>query len=347
VRAPPARAHVRSFQESIFGVASRIRRNSVRTYLAAIWLLTASSLFAQESNNSRGFDYDQKAPLEIQEAGVEHRGDVAIHDISYASPKGGRVPAYLVVPAGKGPFAAVIWGHWYWRNSVFFNREEFLDEAVALAHDGVVSLLTTGPGARPGHVQDRTPLNEQQVTDRIQQIVDMRRGADLLLARKDVDPQRLAYVGHSYNAEVGAYLSGLDKRFKAFVLMAGSMSDEVDLKSEEYKQYRLKVGPEKFDAFLAKYGWLDPGKFVSHAAPAVVFLQYGSKDSLTAERAHQYAAVVSEPKRFQLYDAPHALNAEARRDRIAFLTEQLKLGLLSSALIDAIPDLPQPPAPNP
>lgn len=39
------------------------------------------------------FDYDQKAPLDVQEAGVEQRGDVTIHDISYASPKGGRVPA--------------------------------------------------------------------------------------------------------------------------------------------------------------------------------------------------------------------------------------------------------------
>jgi dienelactone hydrolase len=320
----------------------------VRTLLAAIWLLTASSLFAQESNNSRSFDYDQKAPLDMQEAGVENRGDVAIHDISYASPKGGRVPAYLVVPAGRGPFAAVLWGHWYWANSEFFNRKEFLDEAVALAQAGVVSLLTTGPGARPGHVQDRTPLSEQQVADRIQAIVDMRRGADLLLARKDVDPQRLAFVGHSYNAEVGAYLSGLDKRFKAFVLMAGSMSNEVDLAAEEYKQYRFKVGPEKFDAFMAKYNWLDPGKFVSHAAPAVVFLQYATKeDFATPERARQYAAIVSEPKRFQLYDAPHALNAEARRDRIAFLTEQLNLNPLSPAVIAAIPDLPQPPPPKP
>jgi dienelactone hydrolase len=316
--------------------------------MAAIWLLTASSLFAQESNNSRGFDYDQKAPLDMQEAGVEHRGDVAIHDISYASPKGGRVPAYLVVPAGKGPFTAVLWGHWYWRNSEFFNRKEFLDEAVALAQAGVVSLLTTGPSARPGHVQDRTPLSEQQVADRIQAIVDMRRGADLLLARKDVDPQRLAFVGHSYNAEVGAYLSGLDKRFRAFVLMAGSMSDEVDLATEEYKKYRLKVGPEKFDAFMAKYNWLDPGKFVSHAAPAVVFLQYATKEEFaTPERTRQYAAIVSEPKRFQLYDAPHALNAEARRDRIAFLTEQLNLNPLSPAVIAAIPDLPQPPPPKP
>jgi dienelactone hydrolase len=196
-------------------------------------------------------------------------------------------------------------------------------------------------------VQDRTPLNEQQITDLIQSIVDLKRGADLLLARNDVDPQRLAYVGHSYNATAGAFLSGIDKRFKAFVLMAGGLSDDVDAKAEEYQQYRQKVGPEKFDAFVAKYAWLDPGKFVSRAAPATVFLQYATKeDFLTPQRAHAYEALVSEPKKFRLYVAPHALNAEARRDRVAFLTEQLKLRAPSPALIDGVPDLPQPPAPK-
>lgn len=320
----------------------------MRILLTTILFLLATSLLAQDTSSSHSLDYDSKAPLEIQEAGVEHRGSVAIHDISYASPKGGRVPAYLVVPEGKGPFAGVIWGHWYWSNSEFFNRKEFLEEAVVLAHSGVVSLLPTGPGARPGHVEDKTPLNEQQVTDLIQAIVDMRRGADLLLARKDVDPRRLAYVGHSYNAEVGGFLSGLDKRFKAFVLMAGTLSDEVDAQSDEYKQYRQKVGPEKFDAFVSKYRWLDPGKFVSRAAPATVFLQYAAKeDFLTPARAKQYAAIVSEPKQFKIYDAPHALNAEARRDRIAFLTDRLELKTLDPALVAGIPDLPQPPKPTP
>ncbi len=319
----------------------------MRALFAALMFLAATALSAQDSGGLHSLDYDQKAPLDPREAGVEHRGSVAVHDISYASPKGGRVPAYLVVPEGKGPFAGVIWGHWYWSNSSVRNRKEFLDEAVALAHAGVISLLTDGPVARPGHVQDREPLNEQQVTDLIQQIGDMRRGADLLLARKDVDPGRLAYVGHSYNASVGGFLSGIDKRFKAFVLMAGSLSDEVDLKSEEYQRYRQKVGVEKFDAFAAKHAWLDPGKFVSHAAPAAVFLQYATKESfLTPERARQYAAIVSEPKRFKLYEAPHALNAEARRDRIAFLSEQLKLKPLAAALIASIPDLEQPPDPN-
>jgi len=312
-----------------------------------ILLIAALPLVAQDADLLRHFDYDQQTSLDIQEAGVERRGSVAIHDISYASPKGGRVPAYLVVPDGKGPFAAVIWGHWYMPGSEFLNRREFLAEAVALAPAGLVSLMTDGPIARPGHVEDRSPLSEQEATDLLQQIIDMRRGADLLLARSDVDPKRLAYVGHSYDAEVGGFLSGIDRRFKAFVLMAGPLSDEVTKRSKEYQEERQKVGPERFDAFQAKYSWLDPGKYVSHAAPAVVFLQYASQERfLNPDRDREYAAIVSEPKRFKLYDAPHALNAQARRDRITFLTEQLRLKAVAPAVVASIPDLVQPPEPK-
>jgi dienelactone hydrolase len=315
----------------------------------AVWFFLVLPLtsWAQSTRCPSALDYDHAASLEIKETGVSRRGNVAIDDISYASPRGGRVPAYLVVPDGKGPFAAVIWGHWYWTNSEFRNRREFLEEAVVLAHSGVVSLLTDGPVARPGHVDEKDPLSDQAQTELIQAIIDMRRGADLLLARKDVDPKRLAYVGHSYNATVGGFLSGCDHRFKAFVLMAGGLSDEVDEKSKEFQQFRQSVGPEKFDAFQAKYSWLDAGKFTPHAAPATVFLQYAThEDFLTPERAQAYAAIVSEPKQLKLYDAPHALNAEARRDRIAFLVEQRSLKAAPSpAQIAAIPNLPQPPIP--
>ena len=312
--------------------------------LTGILLGSASSILAQDAELIRHFDYDRAAPLGTKEIGVEQRGDVSVHDITYVSPKGGVVPAYLVVPKGKGPFAAVVWGHWYWGSSPMRNRKEFLDEAVALAQAGVVSLLTDGPIARSGHVVNNEPMNEQEPFDLVQQVVDMRRGVDLLLARKDVDRKRIAYVGHSYNAVVGAILSGVERRFKAFVLMAATMSDEVSMKTPEYQQYRQKVGPEKFDAFVAKYSWTDQGKYVSHAAPAVVFLQYATQEPfITPERAREYAAVVSEPKQFKLYEAPHALNADARRDRIEFLTQQLKLKALSAAVVASIPDLFQPP----
>src|SRR6185436_10813362 len=99
--------------------------------LLAALLLQASAL-----------DYDIGAPLGIVEAGRERRGAAVVHDISYASPKGGRVPAFLIVPVEPGRHAAVIWGHWYWENSTLRNRNEFLEEAIAFAGSGVVSLLT-------------------------------------------------------------------------------------------------------------------------------------------------------------------------------------------------------------
>lgn len=300
-----------------------------------------------DTSLSLHFDYDQKAPLDIKEVAVEKRGVVTIHDVSYPSPKGGHVPAYLVVPGGKGPFAAILWGHWYMPGSAFRNRKEFLDEAVALAPAGVVSLLPDGPIARPGHVEDPDPLGDRQAEELVQAVIDMRWAADLLLARHDVDASRLAYVGHSYDATVGAILSGLDHRFKAFVLMAGDMSDAVDMRSKEFQQERQKLGTEKVDGYMKKYSWLDAGEYVSHAAPATVFLQYGSQESfLNPARAKEYFAIVSDPKKLEIYDAPHALNAAARRDRIAFLVQQLHLKPIDAAAISRIPNLPQPPKPR-
>ena len=115
-----------------------------------ILLFAAMPLFAQDAELVRHFDYDKKAPINHKQIGMEQRGQVTIYDITYASPKGGAVPAYLVVPKGKGPFAEVVWGHWYWGNSPLRNRKQFLEEAVALAPAGVVSLLTDGPIARSG-----------------------------------------------------------------------------------------------------------------------------------------------------------------------------------------------------
>ena len=326
------------------GFKRRILRN-VLPILVLVW--ASISAPAQDPEMVRHFDYDQKAPLGIKQIGVQRRAQATVYDITYDSPKGGVVPAYLVVPKGRGPFAAIVWGHWYWPNSSMRNRREFLDEALVLAQAGVVSLLVDGPVARPGHEDIKDPLDERKFTEYIQAVLDMRRGVDLLVARKDVDRKRVAYVGHSYNAGIGAMLSGIDRRIKAFVLMAGSMSDEVNMQTRDFAEFRRKVGPERVDAFLAKYPYLDQGKFVSHAAPAIVFLQFANQEQfLTPELALKHAAVVSEPKVVKFYEAPHSLNAEARRDRIHFLVDQLGLKPVPELLIAGIPNLYQPPEPN-
>jgi dienelactone hydrolase len=328
--------------------------------LGCFILVLGSAAFGQESYEQllRHWDYEKSAPLNIKQAGIQRRGKATIYDISYTSPvgdrgaavgpNGGTVAAYLVVPAGKGPFPAVIYGHWCMPGSEKKNRTEFLDEAAVLANFGVVSLLPDHVTVHPGFKPDETPLNETQIAVEVQQDINLRRGADLLLARKDVDPGRLAYVGHSCDASAGGYLSGTDKRFRAFVIMAGTLSDEVDKTTKSFQDYRQKVGPEEFDAFLAKFAWMDAGKYVSRAAPASMFLQYATDEPfLNADLAKQYFKIVSEPKRLKIYQAQHALNAEATRDRVAFLAQQLSFKAPDAESVASIPELFQPPWPKP
>ena len=49
--------------------------------------------------------------------------------------------AMTQTPQGQGPFPAVIFGHWCMPGSEKKNRAEFIDEAIVLAHSGVISLL--------------------------------------------------------------------------------------------------------------------------------------------------------------------------------------------------------------
>ncbi|HEY0554834.1 MAG TPA: alpha/beta fold hydrolase [Thermoanaerobaculia bacterium] len=168
----------------------------------------------------RLFAYDAGAPLDLQEAGTERRGDVRIVDLSYASPLGGRVPAYLVLPPGAGRHPAVLFLH-----PGQGSRSTFVDEAVSLAKErGFVSLTISAPVLRPENQGQRkgNPWNpEVSRKEQIQAVVDLRRGFDLLVSRPEVDAQRLAYVGHSLGATVGGTLAGIEKRPVAFVLMAG------------------------------------------------------------------------------------------------------------------------------
>jgi dienelactone hydrolase len=327
---------------------------------ACVALLLVSSVLTQEhySHLLHHWDYDKSAPLNIKQAGIQERDGVTIYDISFSSPvgdrsaavgpNGGMVTSYVVVPPGEGPFPAVIYGHWCMPGSEKKNRSEFLDEAIVLAHSGVLSLLPDHVIVHPGFVEDNAPMSEQQIAVEVQQDVNLRRGADLLVARKDVDPKRIAYVGHSCDATAGGFLSGIDRRFKAFVIMAGDLSTEVDKSTKEFQEYRQKVGPEKLDAFMSKFAWMDAGKYVSHAAPAAMFLQYATDEPFVKpETAKRQFQIVSEPKKLKIYDAPHALSAEATRERIAFLAEQLAFKVPDAVAVAAIPVLVQPLWPKP
>ena len=73
---------------------------------------------------------------------------MTIEDITYTGANGDTVPATLVIPKGAGNFAGIVWGHWRMPGAANANRSEFLDEAIALAPAGVVSLMIDAPQKR-------------------------------------------------------------------------------------------------------------------------------------------------------------------------------------------------------
>ena len=274
------------------------------------------------------FDYDGRQPLDIKDAVVEETPELTIHDLTYASANQQRVSAYLVVPKGKGPFAAVLFGHW--GNG---NRAEFIPEAKLYAKAGAISLLPDYPWDRAEPYRRTTNHFDKPEVDRdtfAQAVIDLRRGMDLLLARKDVEPKRLAYVGHSYGAQWGAILTAVDRRMRTSVLMAGvGEIGDLLLKNPEpdFVELRKALPPTILEAYVRVLGDVDGIRFVRKAAPIPVLMQFGKFEQyFDRDSANRYAAATTGPKKVLLYDAAHDLNdPQCLKDRQGWLVEQIGL----------------------
>ncbi len=274
-------------------------------------------------------------------------------ELNYAGYNGDRVPAYLVIPHGKGPFAAIIWGHWLKQGSPLANKDEFLDEALALAHAGVLSLLIDAPQARHdfGPIEkDTLSAVRQQGDAAVHQVIDLRRAVDLLRLRRDVDPKRIAYVGHSWDAHVGAIFAGVESRVCCFVLMASGYFLEEDTFASHDPQTvaRIKeVGAEQVRDYFHDYAFDDPVYFLGHTTSESIFLQFSAADLAgqpgpadAKARAQRYLdAFSSRDKQMTIYDAPHALNAAARLDRYHWLQKHLGLKKIDDKELEAVPQV--------
>ncbi|NPC84217.1 prolyl oligopeptidase family serine peptidase, partial [Pyxidicoccus fallax] len=249
------------------------------------------------------------------------RGDITVTELTYASPKGGPVPALLVTPPGKGPFPAVLFQHWGQGT-----KTEFLDEALALAHAGVVSLLVDAPHVRPAPWTRSVSTLASHDTF-VQLIMDLRRGVDLLTSRPEVDGQRLGFVGHSLGATVGGALVGAEPRLRAVVLMAGIGEFSRFLRESQApnpKKLQERTAQKDFDALVRNMENIDGVVGVRNAAPTALFFQYGRSDEwVTYAQARAYIDAAGEPKLFKFYEGGHELNEAASRDRVQWLRTHL------------------------
>jgi len=258
--------------------------------------------------------YDSHAPLGFQQSLVKDYGYCRLFDVSYASPRGGRVTAYAVVPAGSAHPAGIVWQHWGQGD-----RSSFLPEAFSLAHRGAASILINSPGNRPNATPPKTA--EDSLAWWLQDVVDIRRAADALVQQYSVPETRLAYVGHSYGATLGGSVAASERRFRALVLMGGfaSLGDSIR---------HPKSGPAGDEPTAQLFSVIDADRYIGHAAPAALLLQFARYDRyVTEEQANRYAAAASEPKTVRWYECGHEFNdGKSAADREDWLAKQLSLG---------------------
>ena len=268
------------------------------------------------------FDYDPSAPLNLIENECQQDGAVLVKDVTYSSPVTGKpIAAYLVTPADADHAPAILYVHWYESHSETSNRTQFLAEAKQLARDhGVISLLPETMWSDVNWYRQGRTL-DSDYEDAIRQVIELRRGLDVLYSLPEVDPQRVAFVGHDFGAMYGTLAGAADQRPAAYVLIAGASN------FNNWMLFGIQPDHPGLDEYKAKMEPLAPARFVSQLSPAPVLLQMGTDDFYTpVEDIEIYENAAAEPKITKRYHSDHPmLLPEIQADRLAFLREKLSL----------------------
>jgi dienelactone hydrolase len=260
------------------------------------------------------FAYDRSAPLGLRDRGRVNRSyPIQVRDVSYTSPRGGRVSAFLVVPPGKGPFPGVLYLHGSGED-----RTSLVVPAAWLAARGAVGLAIDSAFVKASGPEPADPVRrlERERDLTAQTVVDLRRGVDLLASLPQVDATRIGFVGYSGGAKIGAILAGVEPRIRAFDLMSGG--------SAAVGTFAADAPPSLRGPVRRVLGEVDPLRFVRRAHPSALFFQDGLDDTVVPHA--QLAALAgagSEPKRIRWYPADHSLDAQAFRDQLAWLSREL------------------------
>lgn len=259
------------------------------------------------------FSYDLDAPIELQERSRESVRGASLRDVTYVSPAGGDVSAYLVVPSGEGPFPGVLFLHWG-----AGDRSEFLAESLQLATAGAASLLIDAPHNRPGWVPFAFGAEPDKERDYFVQMVrELRRAVDVLVNSGFIDPLRLGYVGHSLGATVGGSFAAVEPRVGTFVLMGGlprptALPGVADQVTEAYEEIFSTISSEAL---------------VGEAVPGSIFLQFARYDRhISRVQAEAFIEAAGEGNRASWYVTGHEFNDQAsKRERLQWLAERLQL----------------------
>lgn len=303
-------------------------------------LLTSSMAAAAAVDSSpHPYVYDAAAPLDLAVEPRSADDEVAVHAVSFDSPRGGRATGVLVVPrvpAGTR-LAGVIMAH-----GAPGSTANLEPRARFVARKGAVVLGIDAAFARR---DPRDPLSftPRDAAEHIQTIVDLRRAVDVLLARPDVDPARIGFIGGSYGAAMGGILAGVEPRIAAFVLAVGDAGFVAHFTAEDggWLPPLSELPEAQRSAWLTAMRPLMGDVFFPRASGDRILLQNGRLDDAVlphVARAFHALAPAGTEKRW--YDAGHRLPPSHFADQLEFLHR--KIGTAAPTAADAAGPYPAP-----
>lgn len=173
----------------------------------------------------------------LEEVEVENLPGARQYKVSLASVKGGRVHGWLTIPAGEGPFPAVLVvpGAGVGRTG----------RAVSFVEDGMAVLSINVHGIEPDREKEYYKhLNEELglgwdylwygLSDPYQYyfrrvIQDCMRALGYLYTRAEVDTARIAVAGSSQGGYLSLMMAGIDKRVKAIIANVPGLCDHTGI----------------------------------------------------------------------------------------------------------------------
>ena len=232
--------------------------------------------------------WPEKTPLRPRITGVLNREGYRIEKLIFESRPGFRVTANLYIPAGPGPFPALLGvaGH----SETGKADPVYQHVWVSMARRGVLVLAYDPPGqgerleflnssthksavgvGTPEHTAEGTQCLLTGSSFAAYEIWDGIRAVDYLLTRKDVNGRRIGVAGNSGGGTQAAYLLALEPR-----LSVGVISCWMTTGDRLWKSPGPQDAEQSFPGLVAA-DW-DLGDFLIAAAPRAVLVTAATRD---------------------------------------------------------------------